>query len=95
MMAAFFISILTPIAALFGISILRLLAIAGIALGIVTGVGVVTYKIFSAGEAHNQSKIDKQSQGAKNAADKAARDPDECNDIGGMWDVTRGRCQLP
>jgi hypothetical protein len=47
------------------------------------------------GEAKNQSRIDQQNQGAKDAADKAAVGPDECDAAGRVWDVAAGECSGP
>lgn len=72
-------------------------------LGVVAAIGVSAagayglwhHKVYLAGEAANQAKIDRQNQGAKDATDRARARVDQCFDAGGVWNDGTGQCDRP
>lgn len=86
--------IIAAIASMFGISSFRLIAYAVIAVGVVVGALTIRQHYIDKGYDKALTKVEKQNDSAKGAAEQVRKQIAVCNDQTSYWDVITQSCKL-
>jgi hypothetical protein len=86
-------TLILTVAGWFGISPLRLIMYAALAIGVVVGAAAIRQHYINVGWAKHQARVEKQDNRAIKASREVQRKADECAGDS-WWDVVTQRCKL-